>query len=74
MNKLTLQSIALVLLIAAFPLISYGTVGGDSTLWWLGLIALCVGGLLPVATRFLNRGDTGKKARDCGMEYDERVS
>jgi uncharacterized membrane protein len=66
MNKLAVQSIALVLLVAAFPLVSWGTTGGNNALWWLGIAALVIGGLLPVLTRF-----TAKKATADARSQDE---
>jgi len=53
MNKNTLLIIAFVLLLIPYPLISFGTVGDVDALWWLGLAALVVGGLIPPITRYL---------------------
>lgn len=72
MNKLAVQSVSLVLLIASFVLISLGTTGGNTPLWWVGLGSLVLGGLLPVITRFTNRPE--EKPRDAGMENDDRPS
>jgi hypothetical protein len=64
--------VALLLLFAAFPIISFGATGGNDLVWWIGLICLVVGGVLPVVTRFMDHSrDT---IRDIGMEFDERTS
>lgn len=52
MSTLAVQILALVLLLAVLPLTSIGTTNNQPVLWWLGLGALLVGGLLPPATRF----------------------
>lgn len=77
MNKLTLLSVSLILLLAAFPLISLGTTGGSPALWWLGLGALVLGGLIPPATRFTARpapATVPPPPRSVGLERDCRVS
>ncbi|RIK43015.1 MAG: EmrB/QacA subfamily drug resistance transporter [Chloroflexi bacterium] len=73
MNKLIVLSVSLVLLIAAFPLISMGSTGGSTALWLLGLAALVLGGMLPVLLRFVGQKATEDKPRAAGMEYDERI-
>jgi hypothetical protein len=71
-KKLTAECLSLLLLFAAFPLISIGTTGGNSLVWWVGLTSLVVGGLLPVLTRYMDHSrDT---IRDIGMEFDDRPS
>jgi hypothetical protein len=71
-KKLTAECLSLLLLFAAFPLISIGTTGGNSFVWWVGLTSLVVGGLLPVLTRYMDHSrDT---IRDIGMEFDDRPS
>jgi len=52
-NRLAYLSLSLILMVAAFPLISLGMTGGPKALGWLGLMALCVGGLIPPAQRLL---------------------
>jgi hypothetical protein len=74
MNKLVTESWALLLMFAAFPLISFGTTGGQTLMWWTGLASLVAGALLPVVTRFAGRSDGPDKARDAGMEFDDRTS
>jgi hypothetical protein len=72
MDKLIVESVALLLLCAAFPLISLGATGGHAPVWWIGLLSLVVGGLLPIATRYLDHSKD--KPTDVGMEFDERTS
>lgn len=74
MNKLVVESWALVFLFASFPLISLGTTYDRASLEVLGLASLLVGALLPVVTRFTARQDIPDKPRDVGMEFDERTS
>jgi hypothetical protein len=64
--------LALLLLFAAFPIISWGTTRGNQLIWWLGLISLVIGGLLPIITRYMDHSTD--KVRDVGMEYDDRTS
>jgi nitrate reductase NapE component len=71
-RKLTAEIVALLLMFAAFPLTSIGATGGHGLVWWLGLLSLIVGGLLPVVTRYMDH--SGDKPRDAGMEFDERTS
>lgn len=54
-NRLTYLSISFLLLLAAVPLISIGTQHRIPLLWWLGLGALILGGLIPPAQRLLTR-------------------
>ena len=71
-KKLKAESLAMLLLFAAFPITSFGTTGGNVVVWWIGLLSLVVGGVLPVMTRFMDHStDT---IRDVGMEYDDRPS
>lgn len=58
-NRLMYLSASLVLLLAAVPLISIGTDRGIPMLWWLGLGALAIGGLIPLAQRLLFPKDPG---------------
>jgi nitrate reductase NapE component len=71
-KKLRSECLALLLLFAAFPIISLGTTGGSSLVWWLGLISLVLGGVLPVWTRYMDH--SGDTIRDVGMEFDDRTS
>jgi len=72
MDKLVTETVALLLLFAAFPLVSVGATGGSAVVWWLGLLCLIAGGLLPVVTRFMDHSKD--KPTDIGMEFDERTS
>jgi hypothetical protein len=71
-KKLKAESLALLLLFAAFPITSWGTTGGHRWVWWIGLVSLVVGGLLPVITRYMDH--SADTIRDVGMEYDDRTS
>jgi hypothetical protein len=71
-RKLKAETLALLLLFAAFPIVSFGTTGGNYLVWWIGLLSLIAGGALPVWTRFMDHStDT---IRDVGMEFDDRTS
>ena len=71
-KKLKAETLALLLLFAAFPLTSWGATGGKEFVWWIGLLSLVAGGLLPVMTRYMDHStDT---IRDVGPEYDDRTS
>lgn len=71
-KKLQAEIWSLLLLFAAFPIISWGTMSGSRMVWWVGLISLVAGGVLPVLTRYMDHStDT---IRDTGMEYDDRPS
>jgi hypothetical protein len=72
MDKLVTEIVALLLLFAAFPLVSAGATGGLAVVWWLGLLCLIAGGLLPIVTRFMDHSKD--KPTDIGMEFDERTS
>jgi hypothetical protein len=70
-RKLKAEALALLLLIVAFPLTSIGKMG-NTQLWWIGLLSLIAGGVLPVATRYMDHSrDT---IRDVGPEFDDRTS
>jgi hypothetical protein len=71
-RKLKSECVALLLLFAAFPIVSFGTTVGSGLVWWVGLISLVVGGALPVWTRFMDH--SGDTIRDVGMEFDDRTS
>jgi hypothetical protein len=71
-RKLQAETLSLLLLFAAFPLISVGAMAGRGWLWVLGLATLVVGGLLPILTRYMDH--SGDTVRDVGIEYDDRVS
>ena len=71
-KKLISECLALLLLFAAFPIISIGTTGGGHLVWWMGLLSLVAGGVLPVLTRYMDH--SGDTIRDVGMEFDDRTS
>jgi hypothetical protein len=71
-KKLTAETLAFVLLIAAFPITSWGTTAGNDLVWWIGFVSLIVGGLVPVLTRYMDHSKD--KIRDVGMEFDDRTS
>lgn len=71
-KKLKSETLALLLLFAAFPIISWGTTGGIYLAWWIGFLCLIAGGVLPVLTRYMDH--SGDKIRDVGPEYDDRTS
>jgi len=71
-KKLKAETVALVLLLAAFPITSWGTTAGSYLLWWIGFLSLVAGGLVPVMTRYMDH--SGDKIRDVGMEFDDRTS
>ncbi|QIG49361.1 hypothetical protein G5V57_17500 [Nordella sp. HKS 07] len=52
-NPLAYLSTSFVLFLVALPLVSIGTTSGPRILLWLGLAALCVGGLIPPVQRLL---------------------
>jgi hypothetical protein len=74
MSSLAALSLSMVLLLTAFPLISIGTTNGSTSTWWLGLIALGAGGLIPPVRRFLAAPQPEPPATAAGMCDDCRVS
>lgn len=71
-KKLKAETLALVLLLAAFPITSWGTTSGSYLVWWIGFLSLVAGGVLPVWTRYMDH--SGDRIRDVGMEFDDRTS
>ena len=71
-KKLQLETLAFVLLLAAFPVISVGTDRDNAAVWAIGFIAVVLGGLLAIWTRYMSHAND--KPRDMGMEFDERAS
>jgi len=53
MTRFAARNLSLVLMLAAFPLISIGTTTGRPILWWLGFASLALGALVPPVMRFL---------------------
>ena len=72
MDKLTAETIALILLFIAFPLTSIGATGGHTVTLWMGLLCVVLGGALPIVTRFMDHSKD--KVRDAGVEFDDRAS
>ncbi len=71
-KKLKAECLAMLLLFAAFPISSFGTTGDNSLVWWIGLVTLVAGGVLPIMTRYMDHStDT---ITDFGVEYDDRTS
>jgi|GEM_PF-1823325 len=70
-SKLKAEALALVMLLAAFPLTSAGKLT-QAPLWWIGLLSLVAGGALPVITRYMDHSKD--KVRDVGIEFDDRTS
>jgi hypothetical protein len=71
-RKLQAETVSLLLLCAAFPIISFGATAGSTWVWVIGLATLVAGGLLPIITRYMDH--SGDTIRDVGMEYDGRTS
>jgi hypothetical protein len=71
-KKLKAETLAFVLLLAAFPITSWGTTAGNYLVWWVGLFTFIAGGVLPVLTRYMDH--SGDTIRDVGPEYDDRTS
>ncbi|MDY0884736.1 hypothetical protein ACFPL7_04895 [Dongia soli] len=71
-KKLKADCLSLILLCASFPIISFGATRGGGLVWWIGLLSLVAGGLLPVWTRYMNHA--GDRIRDVGIEFDDRTS
>jgi len=71
-KKLKAETLALVLLLAAFPITSWGTTGDNLVVWWIGFISLIAGGLVPIITRYMDHSTDS--IRDMGMEFDDRTS
>jgi len=71
-KKLKAETLALLLLFAAFPITSWGTTAGNDPIWWIGFISLVAGGLVPIITRYMDHSTD--KIRDVGIEYDDRTS
>jgi hypothetical protein len=74
MSNLVALSVSMVLLLTAFPLISYGTTQGPPWLWQMGLAALVAGGAIPPVGRFLAAPRPDPPAAKTGMSEDCRVS
>lgn len=56
MSNTWVLGITLIILLSSIFLISSGTTEETSWLWWIGLIMIGVGGLIPPLTRYLFNG------------------
>lgn len=74
MMRMIALSLSLVLMLAAFPLISMGTTDGPAALWWLGLAMLVLGGLIPPIARFVLARLQDDTPTRVGLQEDERIS
>lgn len=70
--KVKFETVAFVLLIVAFPVISIGTHHASTVTWVIGLACLVLGGLLPIWTRYMDHAMD--KPTDMGMDFDDRTS
>lgn len=71
-RKLIIETVAMILMLVAFPTISVGASGDIALVWMIGFIAFFAGAVLPVITRFMNHSKD--VPRDVGLEFDDRVS
>lgn len=74
MSSLATLGLSMILLLVAFPLISFGTMEGPDALWWLGLLALALGGAIPPLQRFVGARKPEPPPSRIGLRDDERVS
>jgi hypothetical protein len=72
MDKLVAETVALILMFAAFPLTSRGSTTGSTLLLGVGLLCVIAGGALPIITRFMDHSKD--QIRDAGVEFDDRAS
>ena len=73
MSTLASLSLSMALLLVAFPLISIGTTHGPPICWWMGLLALVAGGVIPPAQRFVGAVRPEPPPTPAGLADDERV-
>ena len=71
-RKLKFETVAFVLLLVAFPVISIGASHASKVTWVIGLLCLVLGGLLPVWTRYMDH--EADAPTDMGMDLDDRTS
>jgi hypothetical protein len=60
MSRTALLSLSFILLLLVYPLTALGTDGISPVLWWLGIAALLIGGLIPPVLHFVGNGKKGK--------------
>lgn len=58
--KIWILGITLIILLTSIFLISSGTMEDTSWLWWIGLIMLGAGGVVPPLTRYIFTEDNDK--------------
>ena len=70
-TKIWIQCLSLIILLVPIFLISFGTTDETTALWWIGLILIGVGGVIPPVTRytFSKKGDKNKSNK---KEKDEK--
>lgn len=68
MRRLTILSIAFIVLLIALPLISIGTVNNQALLWQLGFLMLLVGLLTPPVLRLRKNPQDAQDEPDVGEE------
>ncbi len=68
MRRLTILSIAFVLLLIALPLISIGATNGPDLLWQLGFVLLLIGLLTPPMLRLRKTIQDKRDEPDVGEE------
>lgn len=69
-----LLGLALVLMLLAFPLTSFGTDRDVTWLWWAGVVVLVLGALIPPGLRFVDAdadGDADGKGHDDRTAQEE---
>lgn len=70
MSRFAARNLSLLLMLAAFPLVSLGTTSARPVLWWLGLVTLGLGALIPPVMRYLpakeKQEEPRKRATDLG--------
>ncbi len=72
MNRMLALSLSLLLLLAAFPLVSLGTTGGNPLLWRLGLGCLLIGALIPPLGRLFAARRPEPPPDSVGIREDAR--
>ena len=75
MDETTLLEISLVLMVVPLPLVLYGVLEGISLLWWVGIVLMVVGGLIPPVTRYVFEGEgNGEDDKDDENGQDEAAA
>jgi lysylphosphatidylglycerol synthetase-like protein (DUF2156 family) len=70
MDETWLQGVAFLALLAALPLVVVGTTQAIDVLWWLGLVLLVTGGVIPLITRYTGSEDENDEDMDEPAEDD----